>query len=346
MENHRADPAQVQYIMQTALGFWKSKVLLVAVELGVFTRLGRGGKTLPQLREELGLHERGSADFLDALVALGFLERDGVGEDAVYRNTESSAVLLDKSSPDYMGGLLEMTNARVYPFWNNLTDALQTGAPQNEIRSAGQSWYEALFADRDRLEQFISAMAGYQIFNFRALVENFDFGRYDSFCDVGGASGSLAIEVARRYPNVRCITFDLPDIENIAERHVADAGLSDRVRVMSGDFQTDPLPRADVISMGNILHNWSVDMRRTLIAKAYEALPSGGAFLAIEHLVDDARQQNLPALLMSLNMLIETQEGSESTVSEFDSWCREAGFSHTEIVPVAGGTSAGVAYKP
>ena len=345
MKNHHTDPAQVQYIVDTALGFWRSKVLLVAIELGLFTRLGQRSMGLVELRDELGLHPRGSADFFDALVALGLLHREGAGAAAAYANTQASAALLDRNSPQYMGGLLEMTNARVYPFWANLTEALRTGKPQNETKASGQSWYEALYADPKRLDQFMAAMAGYQISNFKLLVEKFNFGEFGSFCDVGGGSGALAIEVARCHPRTRCITYDLPPVESIAARRIADAGLSDRVQVATGNFLTEALPKADVIAMGNILHNWGIATRQLLIAKVYEALPPGGVFLAIEHLVDNERRHNLAGMLMSINMLIETAEGSESTAAEFDAWCKEAGFRSTDVMPISGGTSVGIAYK-
>ncbi|MBA3771541.1 MAG: methyltransferase [Ramlibacter sp.] len=344
-DKHPADPAQVQHIVDTSLAFWKSKVLLVAVELGVFTLLSDRTATLGELQQSLALHPRGSADYFDSLVALGLLQREGSGEQARYANTPAAAALLDRTSPHYMGGVLEMTNQRVYPFWGSLAEALRTGRPQNETKLSGESWYQALYADRARLSQFLSAMAGYQISNFKILVQTFDFGAYGSFCDVGGATGALAMEVARRHPGTRCISFDLPAVEQIAAERIAAAGLNGQVTVASGDFLKDELPQAGVIAMGNILHNWSVDTRRMLIGKAFRALPPGGAFLAIEHLVDDDRRHNLAAMLMSINMLIETSEGSESTTSEFDRWCREAGFRHTEVKPISGGTSVGIAYK-
>ncbi|CAG1019029.1 acetylserotonin O-methyltransferase [Burkholderiaceae bacterium] len=345
MKDDPTDPAQVQHIVDTALGFWKSKVLLTAIELGVFTQLGQRGIRLRELGGELGLHPRGCADFFDALVALGFLYREGSGEQALYFNTRSAAALLDANSPQYMGGVLEMTNQRVYPFWAHLGEALRSGKPQNEAKATGQSWYEALYADPQRLSQFMAAMAGYQIANFRLLVDKFEFGRFASFCDIGGASGALAIEVAQRCPRIQCITYDLPAVEPIAARRVAEAGLAQRVQVASGNFLTETLPEAEVIAMGNILHNWSVATRKMLIGKVFDALPPGGAFLAIEHLVDDERRSHLAGMLMSLNMLIETAEGSESTAAEFDAWCKEAGFERTEVVPISGGTHVGVAYK-
>lgn len=332
-------------IMQTGLGFWASKALLSAVELGVFTALGAGGKTGEELVAALGLHQRANPDFFDALVATGMLARDGDGPGARYRNTEETAHFLDRSKPTYVGGILEMANARLYRFWGDLTEALKTGKPQNEIKHSGASMFQELYADPARLEQFMDAMTGVSTGNFMALAEKFDFSKYKTLCDVGGAAGVLSIMVARRHPHLSCVTADLPVVAPIAARKIAEAGLSDRVKTQDLDFFKDPLPRADVITMGMILHDWNLENKMMLIRKAYEALPEGGAFIAIEAIIDDARRENAFGLLMSLNMLIEFGEAFDFTGADFTRWCKEAGFKRTEIIPLAGPASAAVAYK-
>ncbi|NWG52194.1 MAG: methyltransferase [Hydrogenophilaceae bacterium] len=332
-------------IIQTGLGFWASKALLSAVELGVFTALGAGGKTGEELVAALGLHQRANPDFFDALVATGMLARDGDGSGARYRNTEATALFLDRSKPTYVGGILEMANARLYRFWGDLTEALKTGKPQNEIKHSGASMFPELYADPARLEQFMDAMTGVSTGNFMALAEKFDFSKYKTLCDVGGAAGVLSIIVARRHPHLSCVTADLPVVAPIAARKIAEAGLSDRVKTQDLDFFKDPLPRADVITMGMILHDWNLENKMMLIRKAYEALPEGGAFIAIEAIIDDARRENAFGLLMSLNMLIEFGEAFDFTGADFSRWCKEVGFKRTEIIPLAGPASAAVAYK-
>jgi hypothetical protein len=338
----QVDPAQ---ILQVGMGFWGSKTLLSAVELELFTKLGREGLTAEQIREALELHPRAVPDFPDALVALALLDRDGEGGDAVYRNTEATAVFLDKASPAYVGGILEMSNARLYEFWGDLTEALQTGKPQNEVKHAGKGMFEELYSDEARLEQFMNAMSGISMGPFSALAEKFDFSRYETLCDVGGATGQLSIIVAGRHPHMRCTSFDLPVVEPIARRSIEAAGLDGRVTAAGGDFFADPLPKADVITMGLILHDWNLEDKRKLIAAAYEALPEGGAYIVIENLIDDARRENAFGLLMSLNMLIEFGEAFDFTGADFAGWCEEAGFRETEVLPLAGPTSAGIAYK-
>jgi hypothetical protein len=333
------------HIMQVGMGFFASKTVLSAVELELFTKLGSDGMSGPQIADALGLHARAIPDFPDALVALGLLDRDGGGDEARYRNTPSTAVFLDKTSPAYVGGILEMANARLYPFWGDLTEALQTGAPQNEIKQTGKAMFEELYSDPDRLEQFMNAMAGISLGPFQALAEKFDFSKYETLCDVGGATGQLSIVVANRHLHMHCSSYDLPVVEPIAKRTIERAGLSDRVSTASGDFFAEPLPKADVITMGLILHDWNLERKMHLVEAAYDALPEGGAFIVVENLIDDARRENAFGLLMSLNMLIEFGDAFDFTGADLAGWCKEAGFKEIEVVPLAGPASAGIAYK-
>jgi predicted O-methyltransferase YrrM len=298
-----------------------------------------------ELRSALGLHPRANPDFFDALVALRFLERDGDGAGAKYRNTAETGTFLDRASPRYVGGILEMANARLYPFWADLTTALHTGQPQNELKRSGTSMFTELYKEPKRLEQFMDAMSGISAGNFQMLAEKFDFSRYGSLCDVGGAAGVLTMMVAQRHPEIRLTTADLPVATAIAERRIAAAGLGDRIRAVSLDFLTEPLPKADVITMGMILHDWNFETKMHLVRAAHAALPQGGAFIVIENLIDDARRENAFGLLMSLNMLIEFGDAFDFTSADFFGWCREVGFSRTERIPLVGPASAGIAYK-
>ncbi|HYY36050.1 MAG TPA: methyltransferase [Candidatus Binatia bacterium] len=332
-------------ILQTAFGFWNSKVLLTAVEFELFTKLSHRQLTAAQIGKELGLHPRGIFDFLDALVAMKFLERDGDGPDAKYFNTPATNLYLDGQSPRYIGGILEMLNARLFKFWHDLPEALRTGQPQNETKRGGKSMFDELYADPAKLEQFLDGMTGLSRINFEALAEKFDFSRYRTLCDVGGATGLLSIEVAKKHPHIECISFDLPPVEPVAKKHIAAAGLTDRIRTATGDFFQDALPNADVITMGMILHDWHLEKKMKLIHAAYDALPTGGVFIAVEALIDNARRENVFGLLMSLNMLIEFGDAFDYTAADFEKWCREVGFKRFEVIHLAGPSSAAIAYK-
>lgn len=340
--NPALDPSA---ILQTAFGFWSSKVLLTAVEFGVFTKLGDRRLTGAELGAEVGLHPRAIADFFDALVAMQFLDREGDGPEAKYSNTPAGLLYLDRNSPRYVGGILEMLNARLFKFWHDLPDALRTGKPQNEAKHGQKGVFEELYEELPRLEQFMGAMTGISRINFEAFAEKFDFSSYKSLCDIGGATGLLCIEVAKRHPHLHCTSFDLPPVEPIAQRHIAAAGLSSRIGTAAGDFFKDPLPKADIITMGMILHDWNLEKKMHLIRAAYDALPPGGALVAIEALIDDARRQNLFGLLMSLNMLIEFGDAFDFSGADFRRWCSEVGFQRFEVIHLAGPSSAAIAYK-
>ncbi len=332
-------------ILQTAFGFWHSKVLLTAVEFGLFTKLAARQLTGAELGAELQLHPRGIADFFDALVAMKFLGREGDGPQARYFNTPEGSLFLDEKSPRYIGGILIMLNARLFKFWNDLPEALRTGKAQNETKHGQKGVFEELYADLPKLEQFMGAMTGISRLNFEVFAEQFDFSKYRTLCDVGGATGLLSIEAAKRHGHLQCTSFDLPPVEPIARKHIAHAGLEGRVRTASGDFFKDTLPKADVITMGMILHDWNLEKKMHLIRAAYDALPPGGALVAIEALIDDARRENIQGLLMSLNMLIEFGDAFDYTGADFRGWCREAGFQRFEVIHLAGPSSAAVAYK-
>jgi hypothetical protein len=333
------------HVMQVGVGFWASKTLLSAVELELFTQLGGESMTGEQIEQRLGLHPRATYDFLDTLVALGFLERDGDGPDGRYRNTPETAAFLDKRNPTYIGGFLEMCNDRLYRFWGDLTEALQTGKPQNEIKHTGKPLFDELYRDPAKLEQFMAAMEGISLGDFHALADKFDFSNYQTVCDVGGASGLLCTILAERHPHLRCTSFDLPAVRPIAEKAIAAAGLADRVTTASGDFFADPLPRADVVTMSHILHDWNLERKTHLIRSAYAALPDGGALIINENLIDDARRENAFGLMLSLTMLIEFGDAFDFTGRDFARWCQDAGFRKVEILPLGGPASAGIAYK-
>jgi hypothetical protein len=332
-------------ILQTAFGFWSSKVLLTGIGIGLFTTLASLRLTAEQLAAELGLHPRGTYDFFDALVAMKFLEREGDGPDAKYFNTSAGAIYLDRNSPRYIGGILEMLNARLFKYWHDLPEALRTGKSQNEAKHGQTNIFDELYGDQAKLEQFLGAMTGLSRLNFEAFAGKFNFARFKTMCDIGGATGLLSIEVAKRHPHIRCVSFDLPPVAPIAEKSIGAAGLSERISTASGNFFKDPLPKADLITMGMILHDWNLEKKMHLIRAAYDALPPGGAFVAIEALIDDARRENVFGLLMSLNMLIEFGDAFDYTGADFRKWCSEVGFKRFEVIHLAGASSAAVAYK-
>ena len=337
-ETTRPTPDQ---ILQIGLGFWASKVLLSAVEIGVFTDLAKKAEDLDTLSGRMGLHPRSARDFFDALVALGFLERTG----STYSNTPATDLYLDKRKPSYVGGILEMANHRLFGHWNLLTEALRTGRQQNEARDGGPSPFEALYADPGRLKEFLGAMTGISRGANMAIAQKVPWSQYKTFADVGTAQGDLAVQIALHNPHLTGLGFDLAEVGPVFEDYIQQNGLEARLRFAPGNFFNDPLPKVDVITMGHILHDWNLEDKKMLLRKAFEALPSGGAVVVYECLIDDDRSQNAFGLLMSLNMLIETPGGFDYTGADCVGWMKEAGFREMRVEHLVGPDSMVVGVK-
>jgi O-methyltransferase domain/Dimerisation domain len=334
-------PLTPEKILQTGLAFWPAKTLLSAIELGVFTELANGPEAFESLRGRLGLHPRSARDFLDTLVALGFLQRDGDR----YRNTPDTDLFLDRRKPSYLGGFLEMANQRLYPFWGHLTEALRTGLPQNEVKSGAPGLFEGLYADPARLKLFLAAMTGLSRGANVAIARQFPWRDYGSFADIGTAQGDLAVQIAVANPHLQGIGFDLPQVGPIFEEYAERAGLAGRLRFAPGSFFDDELPKADVMTMGHILHDWDLPTKKMLIEKAFDAIPSGGALIVYEAIIDDDRSKNAFGLMMSLNMLIETPGGFDYTGADCAGWMKEAGFSSTRVESLLGPDSMVIGLK-
>jgi precorrin-6B methylase 2 len=335
-----AEAITPEKIMTFGTGFWASKTLLSAVELGLFSELATGAADADTLRERLGLHERSARDFFDALVALGMLER----QDGRYSNTPETDLFLDRAKPSYIGGILEMANARLYAFWGTLTEGLRTGRPQNEAKTGGDFFGE-LYSDPARLKQFLHAMTGLSMGSAIAIAQKFPWNKHKTFIDIGAAEGGVPVQIALAHDHLTGGGFDLPVVQPIFEEYVASFNLSDRLRFYPGDFFADPLPQADVFVMGHILHDWNLEEKKLLLSKAFDALPKGGALIIHEAIIDDERKQNAFGLLMSLNMLIETPGGFDYTGADCCGWMREAGFQEAYVEPLAGPDSMVVGIK-
>ena len=293
MHAHSADP-----LLQAALGFRAAQALLCAVELGLFSELARGPRTVRQLRRALGLSERAAPDLLDALVAMGVLEREGDDAQAVYLNGRAASRYLDRRRPEYLGGVLEAALADGYRRWGALGGAL-TGAeaPHRAPRTATPCHPCGHALD--------------------ALAEGLDSSAWRTLAVVDPAGDPLAGVLGARHPHLRIA-------------HVAmDA----------------PLPAVDAIVLVGVLGESAADARRAWIARAHAALPAGGSLIAVEALIDDARRQSLHALLASLDAMLTRGAGAGFSATDFDRWCRAAGFRETTVLPLDAACSLASARK-
>jgi hypothetical protein len=326
-------------ILDIGFAFRQSKVLLCAVELDVFTALDNGPAGCGELSARLKIHQRGASDFFDALVALQVLQRDVSGQ---YSNTPDGARYLNRRSSDYIGGLFEHLNGRMYGIWNYLGEALRSGLPQSG--ALGDGGYDALYANKEALGIFLRAMTGGSLLPARALASKFAWHEYADFIDIGTALGCVPVEIARVFPHLTGGGFDLPAVGDAFAAYVSERGLGAQLKFHPGDFLKNELPSADVLIMGRILHNWGIETKRLLLEKAYRTLPEGGALIVYDPMIDELRV-NSPALFAGLTMLLETPEGFEYTASECCNWMTEAGFSETKLLPLDVGHLAVIGYK-
>jgi SAM-dependent methyltransferase len=315
-------------LIRLGLDHCRSKVLLSAVELGIFTHLAAAPATEEELRSALDLHPRATADFLDALVAIGLLRR----EQGFYSNTSISDAYLDARKPGYVGGFLIMHNLQ-YGKWARLTELLHVGSVTEDVHNE-QKMHDDMQADPMRIRRFMAAMDGINQLVGPALAEKYDWSRHRTFADLGGARGNLSAELVKAHPQLQATVFDLPAVREVFEEHMEKLGLTGKITFQGGDFFTQPLPSADVLIFGHVLHDWNPNLRKDLIRKAYEALPSGGYLLVYDPMIDDERQTNDYSLITSLHMMLISPGGSEYTAADCRALMVEAGFADTDTVPL------------
>jgi hypothetical protein len=316
-------------IVKLAFAFREAKVVLSAVELKVFTVLADGPLDLEALRSRLGIDSRGARDFFDALVAIGMLERHNDGR---YANTPESDFYLDHRKPTYVGAELDHANAQLYLRWSSLTPALRTGRAQSGAGVAGN--YPSVYSDPVTLEAFLKAMTGATLLPAKALAAKFPWADYQTVIDIGGAQGCLPVQIALVHGHITGGGFDLPPVKPLFDSYVQQQGLSHRLQFYPGNFFKDPLPTAEVLVMGRVLHNWDMATKKMLLKKAYEALPNGGALIVYERMIDDERRTHAMGLLSSLNMLIMTAGGFDYTGADCVNWMRETGFQDMRVEPL------------
>jgi predicted O-methyltransferase YrrM len=323
-------------LIELGTSFWAAKTLLTAVEIGLFTELGAGEASEARLRERLDLHPRSAKDFLDALVALGVLERDGDR----YRNTAETAYFLDENEETYLGGWMRQASKHLFRAWGGLTESLRSGKPY--IGWDTQDYFERLYEDMDERRSFIAAMDAWTTHIGAELAAGLDWSGYRTFVDVGGARGNMSASLVKAQPHLSGTVFDRPELAELFEEHMGRKGTGDRVGFVVGDFFTEPLPSADVLVFGHILHDWDDEQRAELVRRAHEAVNPGGVVVIYDRMIDDERRVNTVGLLGCLNLLVVTPGGSEYTVADCRRYAADAGFASTSTIPLFDGLETAV----
>jgi predicted O-methyltransferase YrrM len=329
-------------LMALSSGFWAFKTLAAAHELDLFSHLAGGASTTAaEIAHAFDMSPRPAEMLLTGCAALGLLEK----ADGRYRNTPLSEAYLVRGNPYYFGGWVEMADKRLYAGWGKLAEALRTNRPTTWDPDRQSSLFDG--EDPKMLALFWEAMHSLSAMTARKLGEAVDLSSFHRLLDIGGGSGACDIELCKRYTQLRATVLDLPHVVAIAAGKITAAGLEARVDVAAGSF-FDALPQGhDVHLLSMILHDWDESKNRALLRRSFAALPSGGAVIISELLVNDEKTGPAPAALMSLNMLIET-EGRNYTPAEYSAWLEDAGFRHIETIwfDAAAANGAVIGRKP
>jgi hypothetical protein len=341
-----ATPAiSAENIMEMATGFWASKALFTATELGVFDALADGPARCSELAARLGLPERSLQRLLTAAAALGLLKRVG----AAWANTEATGTLLVASSPEFVGGLFGHLDHDLYPLWAYLADAVRQDGPRWKQAfgpDAPDNPFEAMYQDPARLRQFLHCMEALSRDADAELAERWDFSGASHLLDVGGALGAVPLAVLSRHPHMTATVVDLPPVAPLAEQHIAEHGMAGKVHVVPGDFFAEPLPAgADVITLGYVLDDWADERCEVILRRCFDALAPGGTVLVLEKVLHDDRTGPVSAALMNLNMLVAT-EGQERTLAEYAALLAAAGFANPQLIVLEGSRDIVSAQKP
>ncbi|WP_030997641.1 demethylpremithracinone o-methyltransferase [Streptomyces sp. NRRL F-5630] len=319
--------AEAREVLQLNVAYTRARVLHTALELGLFEFLAAGPRTEAEIREYAELHSHLVSDWLEALVGLGLLTFDGGG----YANASRADHFLVPGRPHYIGGAVLQHGRVHYELWNRFADALRDGkATSGRNITAGAVVEEQ--PDLDRARRFLDHMDTFNQFVAAQLSHVLDWSRWTTFVDVGGARGNVAARLVLDHPNLKGSVFDVPGVEPLFDEHMAARGTTDRVGFVGGDFFNDPLPGADVILFGHVLHDHPEESRKKLLAQAFDALPPGGMLLVYDAMLDESSEPG--AYLQSLVCSVILDGGSEYRVRDISAWAEEIGYEVEQVIPL------------
>nr|BAJ07860.1 putative O-methyltransferase [Streptomyces sp. 2238-SVT4] len=307
-------------IMGLMAGYWQVRMLLAALEHDIFTELSKGPATSGEVADRMGLVELGTHDLLTGLGHLGLLQV----ADGRFANSPLADRFLVRGGPEFLGGYLRFCEQELNPAWDGLATSLRTGRPTNRAAVVGNP-YDTLYSDPDATDGFLDSMDLLST-PIGLAISRYDWSQYSSFIDVGGARGNFAHQVVTENPHLTAGVFDLPPLEGTFKRHIERLGATaSGISFHGGDFFKDKLPKADVIVLGHVLHNWGVEDRVQLLKNVYDAVRPGGAVFVYDPMAG-GEQPSLHAVLAGLAMLVWSRGGHEYSVEELHGWLREAGF--------------------
>ena len=317
--NHPSDAALILDLIEA---FRRSKAMFTAVKLGIFESLAESPKPLSDLAEKLALHPGALLRLLSGCLSLGLLHN----ENGVYFNTPAADRFLTLSSPDTLAGYIDYSDQSLYKLWGGLENAVRSGTNRwEEVFGSRSALFDHYFRDDKAAASFLGGMHGFGQQASPSVVAAFDLSPFNALVDLGGATGHLCIAACERWPHLEATVLDLPLVEKFANGYIRHSSVADRIHFQAADFFSEPLPPADLYSLGRILHDWTDQKIRTLLGKIVASLPSGGGLLIAETLLSDDKSGPVYSAMQDLNMLVCT-EGRERTRAEYRELLHAAGF--------------------
>ncbi len=306
------------------LGFMAAKTLCVALEFQIFSHLDEKTSSLEQVANALGLTKRATSRLLYACAALGLVQVSEQG----FNNTPIAQRYLVQGRPTYIGSYLQMFDNLGYHRWEQMSEALRHDAPPDTIHHP----YHYLADDEAGAKDFMQAQHDGSLSLGHALAHRFDFQPYTCLLDLGGGSGAYSTAIVKRYPHMQAVIFDFPQVCRIAEATAQEAGLTQRISVVEGDYERDPLPSGpDVVLWSGNLHASSPDRCRQVINQIAAILPMRGALLIHDYLLDDSRTGPLIPALLALHLTLVSDDGQIYSGQELKTLLTSAGFSDITV---------------
>lgn len=305
-------------ILKTARQFMESRIVLTAAELDLFTTLAQGPAGAGQLAERIGADGRGLEILLDALTALGLLQKEA----GSYLLPAALAPLLTGGSPRSVLPML-LHAAHLWEGWSDLTSIVRGGAGKGRAKGRSQR----------QMEAFIGAMHVVARPLAKKIARVVDLGRARRLLDVGGGSGAYTIAFLEEAPALSATLFDRPQVLALAEKNLAAAGMLGRTTLVAGDFYKDELPAGhDLALLSAIIHQNSPSQNRALFAKVWRALVPGGRIVIRDHVMDEGKTSPREGAIFAVNMLVNTEGGGTYTFREIAGWLEEAGFGPARLI--------------
>ncbi|GIG58963.1 hydroxyindole O-methyltransferase [Longispora fulva] len=316
-------------ILDLVNGFRAARFLMAATELGLFEALADSPATIDELAARTHLTRRAARICADAMVAVALLDRDG----DIYANSAAAAAYLAGTSPADLRPFLRFSGQISYPAWINLVDALRHG-PTSQITDL----------DPGRQKVFSEGVEALNAGTAAALADTVDFGAHHRLLDIGGGTGSWSIAVARTSPHLTATVFELPQVVDLARQRIAEQGLTERIDVVAGDVRTADLPTGhDCCLLANVIHCFSPEDNRRLLAAARRAVLPGARLLLADYWTDPTHTEPVVAALMAGEYAVNIADGDVYSLAEGREWLTDTGWRFVAHEQLAGAKSVIIA---